>query len=244
MNNWISKYLIRTTCFIVALFVQSAWGMTEAAFSTTAKTPAQHLAEHKLDKQACIDGFNAIRQDALFLGVLRKQIDSSESDESKLPFQTLSESKYAKNLAIQRLVEHKTRFVLGAYFHHREMTASIDEIYCSTKTYVRMEKTERLGESTQAWALRREILDSGLKMVDYPFDCAGYGSDFSDFFKKVRAAKAIYRIHQKSLFNEWVKQAAALVRLKLDRTDTCVLSLKEQRNEITKWSNQLEALIK
>lgn len=148
------------------------------AFTSKARTPAQHLAEYKADFQACRQAFVLLKNDKEF----QNTIVSGLSAEGPTWVDALKESPHAKAAPVQYLIGNSTRFEIDISFHIKGLAANINEIYCHPLTAIRLLKVEALGASREGWEIRKETLNSLLSTLRYPYDEAGDGTISFDTF--------------------------------------------------------------
>lgn len=212
-------------------------------FTSTARTPAQHLAEYRMDVQACRRAFILLKNDKEF----QNAILSGPSAEIPTWIDALKASQHSTAAPVQYLVRNSTRFQIDVDYHIKGMAANIDEIYCHPLTLIRLLKVEALGASQEGWEIRKEVLNSLLSDLDYPYIEGGDGLiPFDTLFKRALEAKAIYKSKYGEAYSNWINEAASTIRRnsRNAQAGAAGMTLKEQKQIISTWADRLLELSK
>ena len=212
-------------------------------FATTARTPAEHLAEHRADLRACRQAFALLKND--------KEFQNQEAAFTRLSakdwIDALKASPHSKAVPIQYLIRNSSRFEIDTDFHARGMAANINEIYCHPYTSIRLLKIEALGASQEGWEIRKEVLNSLLSDLYYPYIQGGDGlMSFDTLFRSVLETRDIYKLKYGEAYSMWISSAASTIRRnsKNAREGTTGMTVKEQKQIIAGWAEKLLALDK
>lgn len=212
-------------------------------FKSNARTPQQHLIEHKLDTQACKSAFALLKDDAEF----KDGLFTASSLEFPSWIEAMKGSQYSRNSHVQYLIKNSTRFQIDRDFHATGMAANIEELYCQPEIAIRLLKIEFFGETQQAWLIQKEILDIFLSNLAYPYieGTDGY-YEFEILYSAVLKAKSIYRFKQRSAFLKWLTEAATTIHENTKNTleGAAGMTVAEQKQIIASWIQKLTAMSK
>lgn len=172
------------------------------------KSAAELLAAFKTEISTCASAVQTFEKDRAFL----EEFMDANKRRAKPLQDYLRQASFSKSADIQYVLANQKYFVVDVTYHPTEFAVAWvkdEPVYCGVSEQ-RLKEIETLGESLEAWEIRRYFLDRWLKDLRSPSDEMDfYPEQYEDFNKLVMPASKLYSTALRSQFLAWGKTAIA-----------------------------------
>jgi hypothetical protein len=196
------------------------------------------LAAFQTDIAVCRSITKIMKTDRRFI----QSFSSAANRDTRGVESFLRESPNAKSEDFQYVLRNLEYFDIDVANHGDPWAVAWVEgegIYCAP-SFGRLKAIENLGESAQAWEVRKFFLDKALQALEHPVDreMAGGGQiEFDKFKALVLEADKRYSRAQRPMFRAWTRAAIKIVESGRSRIDdgAAGLSAAEQNKILDEW---------
>ena len=195
--------------------------------------------EYQADIQACKSGFAYLNENESELTKLLLSVDSEEY------VAAIEKSRFATHPSLQRIFKYPKRFEISTNCHTGDYSArTINCLYCDSEHKVWASDIEKIGVTQQGLSIRLHILNLILKDLNYPYDEASYGSDYTFLLAEAKTTERIYGAKFIEPLNFWLQQAANEIRSnKVKAADNAGgQTIQKQIDRMENWASSLEEL--
>jgi len=144
----------------------------------------------------------------------------------------MQESPHANSMPYQYLMRNAESFEIDVSMHGYPYAVAWvpgEAIYCAP-TFARLKAIETLGESAQAWQVRRFFLDRMLQGLEHPSDeMEGGQVGFDELKSSMLEAKRRYSSAQRPAFVAWARNAIKVVEASREKIVDGAAGLSAER---------------